>query len=477
MTVRAWCRQGVGGPLLAAIYLACLVAIIYVSDLGRGFIKDDFSWILSSRVTTPLDLGRLFAHADGFYRPIVSLTFAFDVLTHGMTPFGFGVTNFVLLLACTAGVGVVGIRLGMPRRAAVVAAALWVLNFHGINMAVLWISGRTALLVTLFSLSAAVALLTGHRMALFVLALAALFSKEEATLLPVMLTCWALCLAPGPGVPPRQRLRAALRQTWPCWAAAAIYLLLRAQTPAFLPWSSPPFYRFTMDPGLLSKNVLEYADRAATLSTAAVLLVMAVSWRVPRPSAASSRLLIAAALWVAGGFALTVLLPVRSSLYVCFPSVGVALAAAVLVEELLSQARPGVVRGVAALGVLVPVLLLPVYRARNERWVKEAYLSAQTLRGIAEHADAVRRAPMVVILDDRSVRPTLDSSFGTLLPTAVRLTVGHEVPLWIEPPPADAAEAGWVAPARLPDDVLVLRRTMTGLVVVGDRSALRRWPS
>lgn len=43
-------------------------------------------------------------------------------------------------------------RLGLPVPAALLTAAVWSFNFHGINVAVLWISGRTSLLVVLFAI-------------------------------------------------------------------------------------------------------------------------------------------------------------------------------------------------------------------------------------------------------------------------------------------------------------------------------------
>ena len=63
-------------------------------------------------------------------------------------------------------------------------AALWLLNFHGIRTAVLWVSGRTALVVILASTLSALAVVRG-RTGLALLALAAaVFAKEEAVLLP-----------------------------------------------------------------------------------------------------------------------------------------------------------------------------------------------------------------------------------------------------------------------------------------------------
>ena len=46
--------------------------------------------------------------------------------------------------------------------ASVAAAAIWIFNWHGINMATLWISGRTALLLTLFATWGTASLFRGH---------------------------------------------------------------------------------------------------------------------------------------------------------------------------------------------------------------------------------------------------------------------------------------------------------------------------
>ena len=60
----------------------------YLADLGRGFIKDDFAWILGSRTAGPLGFIDLFGRDNGFYRPLVSLTSFASVLKRWLaTPF------------------------------------------------------------------------------------------------------------------------------------------------------------------------------------------------------------------------------------------------------------------------------------------------------------------------------------------------------------------------------------------------------
>ena len=72
---------------------------------------------------------------------------------------------------------------------------MWALNFHAVNMAVLWLSGRTALCVVIAALLAAAAVVKGQPIAAGVAALLAMFAKEEAVMLPFILSGWAWVLA------------------------------------------------------------------------------------------------------------------------------------------------------------------------------------------------------------------------------------------------------------------------------------------
>jgi hypothetical protein len=120
-------------------------------------------------------------------------------------------------------------RFRLGAAAAVLAAAVWAFNFHGINMALLW--------------------------------------KEEAVMLPAIATAY-LALEGG-DTTWGWRLRRAVSRTWPLWSACG--------------------------------------RRSLTLT------------------GEERRALRFAALWFVGFHALTVFLPVRSSLYAVLPSLGSAL--------------------------------------------------------------------------------------------------------------------------------------------------------
>jgi len=149
------------------------------------------------------------------------------------------------------------------------------------------------------------------------------------------------------------------------------------------------------------------------------------------------------AVWLAFGFAVTIWLPIRSSLYVVFPSVGVALATGAILTAAARQASTQRAWRLANAALILPFLLLPVYWQRNVRWTELRELSNETIRAI--QAEALAPHTLVVLEDDLSTRANFRHVFGALLPEASALIFGNELSLWIEPPPPESD--GRVKPA------------------------------
>jgi hypothetical protein len=412
--------------LAAALALVAVFLAVYVPDVGHGFIKDDFAWIRASRAADPGALLALFSRHVGFYRPLVSLSFAADHALWGLEPRGYAATNVALALVNAVLLFGLARRFAIPAGAALFAPAVWALNFHGVNMALLWISGRTSLLVTLFALAAAHAWLSGRRVLAGACAFAAMLCKEEAVLLPVLFGAFAFvgsAATPGDAVRARPLVRALGPAVWPLWLALAGYLLLRSQSGAFGPQDAPDFYRFTTSPALLLRNAFEYLDRAATVGAAVTLVLLAVCrWhRVPAAPGERGALLFAAC-WLPATYALTVLLPVRSSLYALLPSVATALAVAAIAAR-ARRASPPAYRRAAAAFIVVAVLLVPVYHSRNRRWTDVADLSATVMATLRARASGLPPG-LIVLIDDPGQRVNLDAALGSLLPEALELELG-----------------------------------------------------
>lgn len=447
---RAAARRGVPSWLFPLVVIA-VVLTAYAADAGRAFIKEDATWILTSRVRSLADLGRLYTDTGGFFRPTVALSFAFNHWMFGGQPWGYGWTNLLLAFACAAAILWLSRVLGLRTGAAMLAAALWILNFHGVNMAVLWLSGRTALLLVLFASLAAAAAARHRVVTASVLAFLAMTSKEEGVLLPLVLMAVVWLRPAG------DRARTSLIAT----AAAllvvcALYAGLRLRSDAYTPTSAPAFYTFTTAPAVVGRNLAEYADRALTFCAGVTLLVLAIATRRPVFEPQEKRVIALGSIWFAAGFALTVFLPARSSLYVLFPSVGGALAAASLASAAWRAADERRRRVLALLAVLVPWLFVPIYWERNTRWTELADISRQTVAVLEDRAPAA--APWtVIVLDDLSTRANVAAALGWGLPDTMELVTGTRPRAWFVPPPPDMDPSEQVMAPAAADVLIVLQ--------------------
>jgi hypothetical protein len=443
--------------------LATALALIYVPSVGHGFVKDDFVWIARSHFESAADVSRLFQAPTGFFRPLVSISFALNRAVSGLDPLGYGLVNVALLFGCCLAIVLLAQALSFSWPSALFCAALWAFNFHGINAAVLWISGRTALLVTLFAVLGAAHFVSGRYGLASGFLFLAMLSKEEGLAIPGVLLVWSAIADQWRARPDGQNRRLASSRV-ALSIPVLVYLLLRMSSGAFTPATAPPYYQLSFTADRLLSNFLAYADRSMTFSAATVLLLTGFATvRRLRLLPADRSSLLLGMLWLVGGFALTIFLPARSSLYVCLPSVGVAVMAtafaAAIWRDMPVSRRPATV----VMGLILLFLLLPVYRGRNRRFVSEAELSRATLTAIERAAPASRGRTLLVIKDDRAARPSLNDAFGTTLQDAVDLVIDRRVRAWMVPPPTGADLAG-IGPPPAADVALELKSGVVELV-------------
>jgi hypothetical protein len=420
----------------------CLFA--YAPAVGHGFISDDFRWIVESRLTRATDIAQLFSRNIGFYRPLVAVSFAADSALFGNHPLGFGWTNLVLALGCAFLLFELVRALNVPWPGAGLGSALWLLNFRGTQTAILWISGRTALVLVAASLGTAIALLRGRLLVAGACLLLALFSKEEAVALPFILCAWLVVLRRSSH--PRPRVHPVAWLALSC-LALALYALMRARSGAMTPQSAPPYYHFTFEAARVVENALQYADPTLTLSAAtclgALLLLSPLSGRIA-PDAST---LLCGTLWILGGYGLTLFLEVRSTLYACFPSIGASVIGAEVCVALWRRATASSQRRATVAAIVLPLALIPVFRARNRRWVDLADFSSCLLKNLEAETASVPEGSQVVLIDeDRARRVNVESAFGTLINDAYFLQSGRRLDIWVEPPLARAAQGGLERP-------------------------------
>jgi hypothetical protein len=409
-------RRFAAGLLLVLAFL-----LAYLPDIGHGFIRDDFRWVQAGELSSPGDVVRIFGENTGFYRPVVTLSFGVDRALFGLNPFPYALTNVAILFGCAVLIARLGRELGFAAPAAAAASAVWAFNLHGVNMAVLWLSGRTALLLCLFALLATIASLRRAWWLAGLWCLAALLSKEEAVTLPLVLLGWFWY-----SHQPRPAAAALVRAAVPLAVALGIYAVLRWHSGAFGPASAPDYYQFTFQPSAIGRNVLEYADRSCTFAALVIIVAVLIAGRLPNVregDGGADTFAAFAVLWIVAGFAVTVFLPLRSSLYALCPSIGSALVAGSLLQRL--QCTPAARMQKVAVLLLLPVLLLPLYRTRNRRWVTPADASAGFVADLQALKPLIPPGAHIVALDAADER--LSGAFEGLFPDAVALFVHPDV--------------------------------------------------
>jgi hypothetical protein len=171
------------------------------------------------------------------------------------------------------------------------------------------------------------------------------------------------------------------------------------------------------------------------------------------------QIVLAGVAWLIGGYAITVFLPVRSSLYACFPSVGACLIAAEVGWSWWRRANDGSRRLALVVAIVLTLAAAPLHWVRTARWVDLAELSSAVLTSLDTAATPLPEGATIVVRDDRTRRANVEAAFGSMLDDAYELKTGRRMNLWIEPPIRDAATAGLKPPCDgCADAVLTLQR-------------------
>jgi Flp pilus assembly protein TadD len=222
---------------LSVAALAVLVCASLGAALFGGFVWDDGALIVdNSLIKSPSGLATIMTSGfwetgdrhdrfQSFFRPVVSLSYAFDYAVWGLRPAGFHLTNLLLHFLCCWLVYRVCTAEAVPWWAALGGAAIFAV--HPVHVeSVAWISGRTDLLCAFFLLASfMLSRREGRRaqtMSLSLFALA-LFSKEMAATLPLLV--FFDRLLSGGGI--KRNLRSAWTGAWPYLAVLGLYLAVR----------------------------------------------------------------------------------------------------------------------------------------------------------------------------------------------------------------------------------------------------------
>ncbi len=227
---------------LALPLLALLVLLSLGAGLAGDFVWDDAPLITENRlVQAPSEIYEVLTSSfwetgdrhdrfRSFFRPVVSLTYALDYALWGKRPFGFHLTNLLLHFACCWLVYRLARQERIDPRAALAGAAIFAV--HPVHVeSVAWISGRTDLLCALFCLGSFLLYrqggerkgITRLRSASWLLFALALFSKEMAATLPLLVMVHSWLSQSGK----RHRFLSACATTFPFLPVLGLYMFAR----------------------------------------------------------------------------------------------------------------------------------------------------------------------------------------------------------------------------------------------------------
>jgi tetratricopeptide (TPR) repeat protein len=228
----------------AALILALATIIAYANTLRNGFVWDDGTVVTqnhSIRNSTYLDAAftsELFHDnptSIAYYRPLQIVSYMIDYFFWGLNPFGYHLTNLLLHLLCVLLVWSVAERIIQQRPPAFLVALFFAI--HPVNTnAVAYVAGRADLLALAGMLASFLLFLHYRAMqqdarfvrtAVFAASilcyLLALFSRENALLLPLLILLYCLTLDRTE----KGKLNHALAVTAPFAIIAAVFIAWR----------------------------------------------------------------------------------------------------------------------------------------------------------------------------------------------------------------------------------------------------------
>lgn len=410
---------GRGGAVLVLAGALVLVLLAYGNAIHGQFVYDDQRQILQNPlIQEPRLLGKAlvsdvwaFSGVEGktwsnYWRPVFVAGLSLQYALFGAEPTGWHLTNIALHFLATA-LGFFVLR-ALGVRPAACAAATWLFAVSPVHVeSVTWISGSpdpmaASLLFASFLcyLKARAGRGWGLRIVGLAAFAAALLAKEIAIVFPAIVLVSELALQEKrPGA-----VRAAILATVPYLGVAAVYLAVRVSlvgmehiTPPGAPgldgvvWSAPSlllfylrhaFFPFGLGPTYPFKPVTGAGVSASTflLPLAAVLLLAVGAFYLCR----RDRICRLVLPWFL--FPLIPVFDVRSFIpedvahdrYLYLPLFGALAFLAAAAAEAWARFRPGRTAagetGLAAVGLGLAALLVPVTRSYNRAWMDETAL-------------------------------------------------------------------------------------------------------
>lgn len=401
-------RFGKGFTLAVIGLLIAVEIIIFMPNLGHGFITDDFHWLSSLVEDGKVNYIKPFKETTGFFRPLVAISFGIQYRLFGLDAGAFGMFNLLIHVLNTIIIYLLLAGYAKTRPYALLATLLFALNAKADQHAVGWISGRTSLLFTFFLLLSLIFYWKRGRnryLCLFLTGLfylASLLSKETAVVVPIFFFCLGFSKYSRTGHTPVSwgRVKAGLAASWIFYLPLALYFILRAGSDAMTPLNAPAHYTFNLSPRWLVENIFEYMIRAGLLDIYIILLmVVCLILAGKKRMIAGAEYLDKPVFFLGFGWFLVFLLPVlavpnRSNMYAYSPQIGLHVATAAAVFYLWRRFHPEIKTKRIILCLTICIL--------SVSWL--AYLYGRA-RGISRRGECSALFTRQVVMAVAQIRP------------------------------------------------------------------------
>jgi hypothetical protein len=424
-----------------------LAALLFLPMIGRGFIHDDFVH-LCSVAYDPLWRGLTKATGGPFYAPLTWLTFKVDWMLWGLKPMAFAVVNLVLHIINILLLHRLAFRLYQSAIAARWAAIGFALLYPANTWAIMWISTRAHIIVTLFYLAAMLSAVwyartKRHKVlavsAIVLFATLSMFSKESGITVPL-----SIALVLFHQLITQKHIFISRSGIIGLFAilltALLLYTGIRAQSGAIpITFFHNQWYTYTLDPKVALENLLRYGWRTyGLLVIVAGAIALSRYLRGCAPNLKSlSKCEIAFSLTL---FAITIapfiLLPGRSGIYTYLPGIASALLLGAAVRTWYEPPlKPSLCPTLITTSPIILVILIYsiLTVGHSLRWMKMAEVNTAVLHQIVtQHAKLEPNTVVILTYSEIDVENRVPESMAWGFSHALRIlysdpTVGGSI--------------------------------------------------
>src|SRR5262245_21291802 len=404
--------------------------------MGHGFVHDDFHHVYSAAYHS-IRHGLTRANEGQFYAPIAWLTHRFDWILWGQRPFLSAMANLLLHIANIALLYTFVLKLWRSEIAARWSALGFALLYPANTWAVMWISTRAHLLVTLFYIAALLATLwltrtESHRrlavLTIVIFAALAIFSKESGVTIPAAIALVLFYVKRSEEQKPLP-LAAIIFLFAALFAILGVYAILRARSGAIpMTFSGKVWYTYTPSLTLLSENFFRYGWRTyGLLMIIAVAIALSQILRGRRPY--FKILKINDTLFSIILFTITIapfiFLRARSGMYTYLPGTAAALLLGAMATSLyqLPESRPARFRFFSLSPILLVIVIFGILTVIHSlKWMRMAEVNTSVLNQIAaQQMKAEPGTSFVLTYSEADKAHGFPDSFGLGFPDALRV--------------------------------------------------------